>query len=158
MTLIRRDGAIPGAANDNFHPDGDVHCADAQPAVTPTVALSNAQVRALNGTPIDLAAPPVGRSVYPVGVYFRKRNGGYTLGADVTIHFKDGADTQVATIPVASMRNTGSAAGWATRTPLTGNPAAQVAPREGLDVRTATAFTGSSGGELLLDLVHVELA
>ena len=158
MTLIRRDGAILGATNDVFHPDGDVHCADAQPAVAPTVTLSNAQVRALNGTPIDLADPPSGRTLYPVGVYYRKRTGGYTLGDAITVHFKDGANTQVAAIPVAAMRNTGSGSGWADRTAFTGTPSAQVAPREGLDVRTATAFTGSGGGELLLDLVYVELA
>ena len=156
MTQIQRDGAIPGARNDPFHLDGDYHCPNAQPA-TIAVTLSNAQVRALNGTPVDLAVPPVGRSLYPLRVYYRKRSGGYTLGAAVTIHFKNGASTMVASIPVSVMRNTSATTGWAANTVLTGAPDAQVDPRDGLDVRTATAFTGSSGGQLELDLIYVEL-
>jgi hypothetical protein len=125
--------------------------------VASAVIISNAQIRALNGTPIDLADPPAGRSFYPIGVYYRKRNGGYTLGAAVTIHFKDSSRTMVASIPVSVMRNTAATTGWAARTALTGTPEAQIVPREGLDVRTATAFTGSSGGQLELDLIYVEL-
>ena len=156
MTQIQRDGAIPGAGNDPYHPDGDYHCPDAQPAEA-SVTISNAQMRALNGTPIDLADPPAGRSFYPLRVYYRKRSGGYTLGAAVTIHFKNGSSTMVASIPVSVMRNTSATTGWAANTVLTGAPDAQVDPREGLEVRTATAFTGSSGGQLELDLIYVEL-
>ena len=156
MTLINRDGVVEGAGNDSFHPDGLFHCADAQPAQDSAI-LSTAQVVALNGTPVDLADPPAGRSFYPVGIFYRKRNGGYTLGADVTIHFKDGATTRVATIPVSVMRNTGATSGWAARFPLTGTPESQVEPREGLEVRTTVAFVGA-GGELELDLLYLELA
>ena len=156
MVYIARDEVIPGAQNDPFHVDGLYHCSHGQPTVA-SISISRAQMQALNGMPVDLFDPPAGRSIYPLGIFCSKSTGAYTGGANVTANFKNGANTLVATIPLALFTNSAANSEWATRAPLAGTPFAQVDSRDGLDVNVATAF-GGSGGEVLLDLVYLELS
>ena len=156
MVTIARDEVIPGAENDPFHINQMYHCAHSQPTVA-SISISRAQVHALNGTPIDLLIPPVGRSIYPLGVFFTKLAGAYGGGAAVSVNFKNSGNTLVATIALSQLTNAAETSGYATRAPLAGLPEAQLDPRDGVDVNVATAFTGN-GGELQLDLVYLELA
>ena len=156
MVTIARDEVVQGAQNDSFHIHQLYHCAHSQPTVA-SISISRAQMQALNATPIDLFDPPAGRSIYPLGVFFTKMAGAYGGGADVIVNFKNSVNTLVATISRSQLTNAAETSGYATRAPQTGLPEAQPDPRDGVDVNVATAFTGN-GGELLLDLVYLELA
>ena len=157
MAVIARNNVIPGARNDDFHVDGLVHCDQVQPTSV-SVTLDEAAVLALDATPVVLAAMPAGKKIVPLGVYYDKEAGAYTLGADITVNFTDGSDTLVATIPVAQVRLAGATTGWATRATLSGAPDSQVVLPDSIDMSTSTGFTATAGGDLTVTLLYLEVA
>ena len=153
--IIPRDNVITGAANDSYHPDGSFHCAVDQPAVA-TITISPAQILTLNAMPVQLLAQfPSGRRIIPLAVYYRSRASAWANGGDVQIRYEGGGIT-FAEIDGAEIRSVNPQIGWGTRTALLGTPQQQVLPDAGVEVWVGTDFTGS-GGELLLDLVYLEV-
>ena len=155
MTLIGRSALIIGADNDEWHRNGLGHC-DAEPPVTANTAITRTEVQALDTTAVDLVSPNHGKRLVPVGVYYSKASGAYVDGADVTIQFKDAANTLVATIDASEMNSASAESGWATRATLAGTPDTQPLPIEGLEIVTSVAFTGA-GGALEIDVIYFEV-
>lgn len=147
MPVIERSTVIRGAVE-------DVYTKEATDIKSVTVTLDAAAVQALNTVPVELLPdPPAGHAYSIIGVYSQKAAAAYADGADVGVNYTDTANTEVATIPLAHFTSAADAR-WATRAALSGAPAAQTLPPNGVDMSVSTAFTGS-GADIVVAVRYV---
>ena len=124
------------------------------------VVLTAADVQALNSTPIDLVGElGDSKAIAVLGVHYSKASGAYSGGAACHIQYKDPANTRVANITAATMRANSQQGGW-DMADRTGNPTAnsnQTLLPQGIEITTATAYTGA-GGDLTMHVLYLEAA
>ena len=155
LPLIERTDVIEGAENDEFHPDGLVHCTITNPARF-NHTLNRSAVHGLT-SPVGIVGGRAGiKRIVVLGVYYSKATGAYAGGAAVAVHFSDPATTSIATIPATVLRNAAAVTGWAERATLAGSPESQPLVVGGIQLSTATAYTGA-GGNLTVSVIFLEV-
>ena len=154
QNIVPRSALIPGYRTDAFTVPAQ---APPDPVIqTASVTLSRAEVHDLDSTAIDIVVAIPNRKIAVLGVYASKTGGGFTGGDDVTLNFKDGSTTLVATLRAAFWRTAGAAAEWAVLPATTGALADFDYPVEGIDASTGTTFAGAGGGTTLT-VLYVEV-
>ena len=148
--VISRSNVIKGSSPDAFARAG-------APLRTRLVTLNAATVQGLDSAPVVLLPnPPSGIGYLVHGVYSDKAAGEYDDGAVVTVNYQDASATQIASIPRGHFTATSQDGRWATRSALSGLPSSQTPQGFGVNLNTATAYTGA-GGDVTLTIVYVEV-
>ena len=156
QNIIARGSVIPGAKNDDFHPDGESHCQVAQPAVAATVTLTNAQVRGLPHSEIEVVPGIPGKRLWPLGVYYEKAAGAYTGGSGFVVEYISNQQW-VVDMPEVAMRSGTAETGWGVLRPFTGTPEDRSFPSGGLQIASGGGFQGTGGGQLEITVVYLEV-
>ena len=154
--VITRTSVISGAVNDNFHPDGEQHCQSAQPAVSATVTLTNAQVRGLPHNEVEVVPGIPGKRIYVLGAYYEKAAGAYTGGSGFVVEYISNQQW-VVDMPEVAMRSGSAETGWGDLRDQSGTPENQSFPFGGLQIASGGGFQGTGGGQLEITVVYLEV-